>query len=76
MKVSFDGLRRNIGWEFNDLMLEIKDLGIDYEDQRSNLKALANNLRSSIGCLLACYDTNQQPDDFNDLSDDLELEEL
>lgn len=75
MKISFDGLRRNIGWDFNSVVLEIKDLNIDYEDQRSNLKELVNNLRSSIGGLLACYDKDEQPDDFNDLSD-MELEEL
>jgi len=75
MKISFDNLRRNIASDFNTLIEEIKDLDIDYEDQRSNLRELGNNLRASIGGLLACYDKQQMPEDFNDLSD-LELEEL
>jgi hypothetical protein len=75
MKVSFDGLRQNIASDFNALIEEVRDLDIDYEDQRSNLRELGNNLRASISCLLSCYDKDQQPDDFNDLSG-LELEEL
>ena len=72
MKVSFDGLRQNMARNFNDLVSDIRDL--DRQDIE-HLKDSVNFLRSSIGCLLACYDKDQQPDDFNDLSG-LELEEL
>ncbi len=71
MKVSFDGLRRNIAFDFNQLTKELNSVSVDEEE----VIKLTNQLRSSIGCLLSCYDKNQQPDDFNDLSD-LELEEL
>jgi hypothetical protein len=76
MKISFDGLRRNIANDFNALVVEIisedKKLG---QGACLNLDDEVNRLRQSIGCLLACHDTHQQPDDFNDLSD-VELKEL
>jgi len=76
MKVSFDGLRRNISKDFNNLALEIKDLGETISNfERENIHRLSNELRYSIGCLLSCYDKDQQPEDFNDLSD-VELKEL
>lgn len=76
MRISFDGLRRNIARDFNSLVEEIRDLDIDYEDQKSNLKELGNKLKETIGCLLACYDSEQIPEDFNDLSDEIKLLEL
>jgi hypothetical protein len=71
MKISFDGLRQNIAFDFNQLAKELNSISMDEEE----VIKLTNQLRSSIGCLLACYDKDQQPDDFNDLSG-LELEEL
>jgi hypothetical protein len=78
MKISFDGLRRNIAWEFNNLAAELAIIPLDQPIMPSHLeriKRFANELRGSIGGMLCCYDENQQPEDFNDLSD-LELEEL
>lgn len=69
MKISFDGLRRNIVRDFNSLVSTIKSA------PSADLCDDVNNLRASIGCLLSCYDKDQQPDDFNDLSN-VELEEL
>lgn len=75
MKVSFDGLRRNIAKDFNNLVGELRELELHSEFEKEQVSRLGNELRCSLGCLLSCYDKNQQPDDFNDLSD-LELEEL
>lgn len=71
MKISFDGLRRNIAGDFNDLAKRIKYLDLD-----NDLSAEMNILRSSIGGLLACYDSKEMPDDFNDLSSEIKLLEL
>lgn len=71
MKVSFDGLRKNIAGDFNDLAKRIKYLDLD-----NDLSAEMNTLRSSIGGLLACYDSKEMPDDFNDLSGEIKLLEL
>ena len=71
MKVSFDGLRRNIAGDFNNLAERIK-----YLDLENDLSAEMNILRGSIGGLMACYDPEQMPDDFNDLSEEIKLLEL
>lgn len=74
MKISFDGLRKNIAVDFNTLVREMKYLG--GECSAKYLKEYINNLRGSIGGLMSCYDPEQMPDDFNDLSEEVELLEL
>lgn len=74
MKVSFDGLRKNIAADFNVLVQEMQYLGD--ECSAKYLREYVNNLRGSIGGLLACYDSEQMPDDFNDLSGEIKLLEL
>lgn len=71
MKISFDGLRRNIALDFNDLAKRIKYLDLD-----NDLSAEMNILRGSIGGLIACYDSKQMPEDFNDLSEEIKLIEV
>lgn len=74
MKISFDNLRKHIAADFNVLVQEMKFLG--NECSAKYLKEYVNNLRGSLGALMSCYDKNQMPDDFNDLSDQIELLEL
>lgn len=79
MKVSFDGLRKNIAFDYNDvvdMVNQFEDLSPDAERVLNNLRKSLNILRGSIGGLLACYDSEQMPDDFNDLSEQVELLEL
>jgi hypothetical protein len=77
MKVSFDGLRKNIAEDFNSLISEFR-----YQNNRLpensyiNIRDEIANLRKSLGCLMACYDTRDMPEDFNDLSEEIELLEL
>lgn len=74
MKISFDGLRKTIAADFNILVDEIK-----YHGDKClvrHLKEHVNDLRGSIGGLLACYDSEQILNDFNDLSEKVELFEL
>lgn len=74
MKISFDNLRKNIAADFNALVQEMEHLGD--ECSARYLKEYVNSLRGSIGGLLACYDSKEMPDDFNDLSGEIELLEL
>ena len=74
MKISFDNLRKHIAADFNVLVQEMKFLGD--ECSAKYLKEYVNNLRGSLGALMSCYDKNQMPDDFNDLSDQIKLLEL
>jgi len=62
MKVSFDGLRRNIALCWNEY---IESLSSEWESDR--LEAL-DNLRFNISNLMCVYDDNIA-DDCNDLSD-------
>ncbi len=77
MKISFDNLRKNIAADFNALVDEIicqdKKLG---QGACLNLDEEVKRLRSSLGALMSCYDSQQMPDDFNDLSEEVELLEL
>lgn len=74
MKISFDNLRKHIGYDFNAVAQSV-------ESSRKflpppQLKELTENmniLRGSIGGLLACYDPKEMPVDFNDLSGEIEL---
>ncbi len=74
MKISFDNLRKNIAEEFNTLVEEIRSEELNLS-KGSTLSESVHQLRCSIGILLCCFDKNQMPDDFNDLSD-IELLEL
>ncbi len=76
MKVSFDGLRKHIAADFNRVADETIYQGRREEKSLLRLKELLNDLRGSIGGLLACYDRDQMPDDFNDLSGEIKLLEL
>lgn len=72
MKISFDGLRKEIAYDYNnviDAVNQFEDLPYDAKKVLESLKIELYNLRASIGGLLACYDSEQMPDDFNDLSD-------
>jgi hypothetical protein len=77
MKVSFDGLRRNIARDFNQVAKEVDDLKeILSTNEISWLRNDLGVLRSSLGALMACYDSEQAPEDFNDLSEEIKLLEL
>jgi hypothetical protein len=75
MKISFDGLRKNIAADFNALAEDVQDLE-SFLDRGTGFADGINKLRSSLGALMACYDSEQMPDDFNDLSEEVELFEL
>lgn len=70
MKISFDGLRKNIAEDFNALIETIKS------SPSADLCEDIGDLRASVGALLCCYDQLQMPDDFNDLSEEIKLLEL
>lgn len=75
MKISFDGLRKNIAVNFNALAEDVQDLE-SFMDKKTGLADRINKLRSSLGALMSCYDSEQMPDDFNDLSGKIKLLEL
>lgn len=68
MKISFDGLRKNIAADFNTLVEEIRSEELNI-DKGSSLSESVHQLRCSIGILLCCFDKDQMPDDFNNLSE-------
>lgn len=63
MKVSFDGLRKQIARDYNKIAYELSHAN-DPEDVAERMQ----ELRRSISCLLCCYD-DKCPDDINDLSE-------
>ena len=64
MRLSFDGIRKNLAGAFNDLAAtELSD------DQREIMRWM----RQIVGGLLASYDPRDQPDDCNMLADEIEL---
>jgi hypothetical protein len=64
VKLSFDGIRKNLAGAFNDLAsTELSD------EQREIMRWM----RQIIGGLLAAYDPRDQPDDCNMLADEVEL---
>lgn len=75
MKILFDGLRKNIAGEFNNLVEEIRSEELNLS-KGSSLSEKMHQLRCSIGILLCCFDKDQMPDDFNDLSGEIKLLEL
>lgn len=66
MKVSFDGMRRNIARSYNEMAIKLKDIPLD-----ENQKEAIEQLRSNIGGLLCVYD--DEVPDCNDLSEMVEL---
>lgn len=81
MKISFDNLRKNIAYDFNEVAAAVEILETAKSDHDvlrglDGLKRDLNVLRGSLGGLLSCYDSEQTPDDFNDLSGEIELLEL
>lgn len=64
MKMSFDGIRKTLAREFNDLV----ETDLSYEQ-----RIIMCNLRQTIGGLLCAYDSRDQPDDCNMLADEVEL---
>lgn len=77
MNVSMDGLRRVMAADFNELVRRLKPLLEDRSDfeTKEAIETLME-LRSDIGGLLACYDPKCQPEDWNMLADEIDLEEL
>lgn len=70
MKVSFNGLRKNIAYDFNLVVERIKYLELDQD-----LGSEINRLKTSLDCLLACYD-DEVEGDFDSLSETINLEEI
>lgn len=64
MRLSFDGIRRNLAYAFNDLASTELTL-----EQREPMR----QMRMFVGGLLAAYDPRDQPDDGNMLADKIEL---
>lgn len=75
MKISFDNLRKHIAADFNSLAEDVQDLE-SFMDKGTGLADRINKLRSSLGALMACYDSKEIPEDFNDLSGEIKLLEL
>jgi hypothetical protein len=75
MKISFDNLRKTIAAEFNTLVEEIRSEELNIS-KGSSLSESVHQLRCSVGILLCCFDQDQMPDDFNDLSGEIKLLEL
>lgn len=73
MKVSFDGLRKNLVGAYEETITAYRDAveenGCD--DSFSGLKDGLDNMRSMIAALLCCYDDEaiKKDDDFHDLGE-------
>lgn len=77
MKISFDNLRKHIGYDFNAVVETIESSRKFLPPpQLKELTENMNTLRGSIGGLLAYYVSKEMPDDFNDLSGEIKLLEL
>ncbi len=70
MKVSFDGIRKNIARAYNEVVRCFVD-----ESEEATENALME-LRQMLQGLMACYDPEKQPGDFNELVDDVVLTSL
>ena len=64
MKLSFDGIRKNLARTFNDLV----ETELSYEQRE-----IMRDMRQIVGGLLCAYDPRDQPDDCNMLADEIEL---
>jgi hypothetical protein len=64
MRLSFDGIRRNLAYSFNDLAST---------ELSSEQREIMRDMRQFVGGLLAAYDPRDQPHDGNMLADKIEL---
>lgn len=64
MKLSFDGIRKNLARTFNDLA----ETDLSFEQRE-----IMRDMRMVVGGLLAAYDPRDQPGDCNMLADEVEL---
>lgn len=64
MKLSFDGIRKNLAGAYNDLA----STELSYEQRE-----IMRWMRQCVGGLLAAYDPRDQPSDCNMLADEVEL---
>ncbi len=74
MKVSFDGLRRNLARSYNELFRAIHE---PYDEQieelqKENIAEALQDLRQMIAVLLCVYDDDDK-EDMNCLIDEIEL---
>lgn len=67
MKLSFDGIRKNLARSFNDLA----ETDLSFEQRE-----IMREMRQIVGGLLCAYDPRDQPDDCNMLADSVELLEI
>lgn len=72
MKVSFDGLRKNIAQAYNDHARTINKLEDIDECELNELKETCEELRAMLGWLMLVQD-DEEPDDCNDLSESVTL---
>lgn len=73
MKVSFDGLRKNLAGAYEETITAYRD-AVDvngYDDSFSHLKDGLNEMRSMIAAFLCCYDEEsiKKDNDFHDLGE-------
>ena len=73
MKVSMDGLRKNLTQSFNEFIINIKATDI-FENMDNSETEKLENVRAMIGSLNCCYDPDDK-DDWKDLSD-IHLEDV
>lgn len=64
MKLSFDGIRKNLAGAYNDLAST---------ELSSEQREIMRWMRQIVGGLLAAYDPRDQPRDCNMLADEVEL---
>ena len=64
MKLSFDGIRKNLASAFNDMAAT----ELSFEQRE-----IMRDMRRFVGGLLCAYDPRDQPDDCNMLADEVEL---
>ena len=67
MKLSFDGIRKNLARYFN----ELAETELSFEQRE-----IMRDMRGIVGGLLCAYDPRDQPDDCNMLADKVELVEI
>lgn len=74
MKVSFDGLRKNIAQAYNGLARTINNIDVDEinESTQSELNETCDELRAMLGWLMLVQDEDDK-DDCNDLSESVKL---
>lgn len=71
MKVSVDGLRKNMTRDINQLFRVLEgviDMGLPYDDRKELVKAF-NQVAQDIGCFNCVY--SEETEDFSDLGNSL-----